>query len=147
MYIAFCGCLLKVKSFEERYWLRRCSMDLVQFYRKKWFAMSTIFKIKSNSKFDKNWRKEHITSLYVNSRDLTFSSIQPQWAKKNVKEKKLCVSYISVVSAGKWLGMWVNFLFLQSAMPSAHLQGVGQVQEAEGKHSKVSSSSKNKKIK
>ena len=29
--------------------------------------------------------------------------------------------------------MWVNFLFLQSAMPSAHLQGVGQVQEAEGK--------------
>jgi hypothetical protein len=37
--------------------------------------------------------------------------------------------------------MWVNFLFLQSAMPSAHLQGVGQVQEAEGKHSKVSSSS------
>ena len=42
--------------------------------------------------------------------------------------------------------MWVNFLFLQSAMPSAHLQGVGQVQEAEGKHSKVSSSSKKLKI-
>ena len=41
--------------------------------------------------------------------------------------------------------MWVNFLFLQSAMPSAHLQGVGQVQEAEGKHSKVSSSSKKNK--
>jgi hypothetical protein len=43
--------------------------------------------------------------------------------------------------------MWVNFLFLQSAMPSAHLQGVGQVQEAEGKHSKVSSSSKKNKNK
>ena len=40
--------------------------------------------------------------------------------------------------------MWVNFLFLQSAMPSAHLQGVGQVQDADGKHSKLSSSPKTK---
>ena len=90
--------------------------------------------------FDKKWSKEHISSLNIKGLDLYQYSAAT--SKKNVKEKKLSVSYISVVSAGKWLGMWVNFLFLQSAMPSAHLQGVGQVQEAEGKHSKVSSSSK-----
>ena len=49
-------------------------------------------------------------------------------------------AYISVVSAGKWVGICVSFLFLQSAIPSEHLQGVGHVQEAEGKHSETSSS-------
>ena len=50
-------------------------------------------------------------------------------------------TYISVVSAGKWLGIWVSFLFRQSAIPSEHLQGVGQVQDAKGKHSETSISS------
>ena len=50
-------------------------------------------------------------------------------------------TYISVVSAGKWLGIWVSFLFRQSAIPSEHLQGVGQVQDAKGKHSEASISS------
>ena len=44
------------------------------------------------------------------------------------------------MSAGKWVGICVSFLFLQSAIPSEHLQGVGHVQEAEGKHSETSSS-------
>ena len=48
---------------------------------------------------------------------------------------KIGKTYISVVSAGKWLGICVNFLFRQSAIPSEHLQGVGQVHDAEGKHS------------
>ena len=54
---------------------------------------------------------------------------------------KIGKTYISVVSAGKWLGICVNFLFRQSAIPSEHLQGVGQVHDAEGKHSEVSISS------
>lgn len=54
---------------------------------------------------------------------------------------RLVSPYISVVSAGKWVGMVVSFLFLQSAIPSEHLHWGGQVQEAEGEHSDKSSSS------
>ena len=36
-------------------------------------------------------------------------------------------AYISVVSSGKCFGMLVNFFCLQSAIPSAHLQALGQV--------------------
>ena len=36
--------------------------------------------------------------LYINSRDLTFSSIQPQRAKKNVKEKTVCILHFCSIS-------------------------------------------------
>lgn len=38
-------------------------------------------------------------------------------------------TYISVVSRGNLRGNSVNFLFLQSAMPSVHEQASGQVHE------------------
>ena len=66
-----------------------------------------------------------------------FKLTNSNWVQPNTKYK----TYISVVSAGKWLGICVNFLFRQSAIPSEHLQGVGQVHDAEGKHSEVSISS------
>ena len=43
------------------------------------------------------------------------------------KRPVCCWTYISVVSSGKCFGIWDSFFCLQSAIPSTHLQGFGQL--------------------